>query len=230
MHTSPTAQTAAIFALSAPPRAFPAFFMLSLRITGGIASVMAQQQNPPTYPSTVPKLGTTHASAAALSTNARESRGFRRRVRRPQRPSQMTRHAARHEREGEEEVDAEQGLDRDAGGSREHGDDDGLHPRSEPEGADEAEARGDERAQVKRLAHGGDEILGPPHALLNREQREVDEEQERDGAEETGEGGGVGERDRGRLERAGGERDDRDPDHAERDARRAHERDEVDAA
>ena len=77
MHTSPVTHTTLIFAMSTPPMGNCAFFIDMYKIHGGIASVMAQQHTPPTRPSTVPKLGTLHASHAANST--KEERMPRRR-------------------------------------------------------------------------------------------------------------------------------------------------------
>ena len=70
MHTSPTTQTVAILVFSNPSAGAPAFSIALDKITGGIARVIAQQQNPPTYPSTVPKLGTIDARNAAKVTKA----------------------------------------------------------------------------------------------------------------------------------------------------------------
>mmetsp|Transcript_14007 Transcript_14007/g.58973 ORF Transcript_14007/g.58973 Transcript_14007/m.58973 type:complete len:203 (+) Transcript_14007:1290-1898(+) len=70
MQMSPTTHTTTILVFSNPSAGVFANSMALYRITGGIASVMAQQQNPPTYPNTVPKLGTTHAKPAADDTNA----------------------------------------------------------------------------------------------------------------------------------------------------------------
>lgn len=70
MHTNPVKHTTLIFAISNPPTGTAAFFIDWCKIHGGMASVMAQQHTPPTRPSTVPKLGTLHASKAAKTTNA----------------------------------------------------------------------------------------------------------------------------------------------------------------
>ena len=173
MHTRPTAQTVTILAISIPFAGSPALTIALWRMTGGMARVIAQQQNP----SDVPQHGTEVGHDARERPRADDeggSHGERHRnvLRDPERVLEDDEARPRHEREGEKEVDAHERLDGDARGAGKHGDHHGFHLGPEAEGADDAEGDGDERREVKTpWTPPGGNACGAPRACPPGRQR-----------------------------------------------------------